>query len=270
MILPRVLLAFLLFMQAVPVDAGTACKAEPIGASQLAAAAETALRTKQALDLEDAPIALLSRVGTDVSSYGLVYSHVGFVLRDHPAGRWTVVHLLNTCGTERSALFAEGLVNFFTDDLVNQDARITWIEPQLADRLLAVLLGDGVHEVHQPRYSVIARPDSRRFQNSTGWALEALMAAQLAGHVDRVRTQAMATAQGFEPDLIPIDYTQRLAGALFAANASFTDHPVGTRLSGRYPVVTVRAILRHLGQHRQIRREREWRGGAELHAPGAA
>lgn len=266
----RLLLAFLMLITAMPLRAGTACTAEPVGANALAAAAEAALRTKRALDLEDAPIALLSRVGRDVSSYGLVYSHVGFVLRDHPAGRWTVVHLLNTCGTEHSALFAEGLVNFFTDDLINQDARITWIEPELADRLIAILFGEDLHRVHQPRYSVIARPGSRRFQNSTGWVLDALMAAQLSGQADRARAQAMAIAQGFEPDLIPIDYSKRLVGGLFAANASFTDHPVGTRLSGRYPVVTVRAILRHLELHRQIRLEREWRGGAERDTPGAA
>ena len=260
----------LAMLWATGVSAGTACGERTIDAVEVAQAADTALRIREALEREDAPVALLSRVGTDLSGHGLVYSHLGFVVRDHPAGRWSVVHLLNTCGTDRSSLYIEGLVNFFADDLVNQDARITWVEPALAERLNRVLTGDALVRVHQPRYSVIARFDSPRFQNSTGWALDVLMAAQLHGATDRARARAMAAAQGFVPDHIHIAYSKRLAGGLFAANAAFTDHPVSTRLSGRYPVVTVRAILDHLAASGQTRQQREWRGGKELITPGPA
>jgi len=43
--------------------------------------------------------------------------------------------------------------------------------------------------------------------------------------------------------MIRIGYGKRLLGGMFSANAQFTDHPVGSRLSGRYEVVTVRSIL---------------------------
>jgi hypothetical protein len=58
-------------------------------------------------------------------------------------------------------------------------------------------------------------------------------------------------------------------GGLFSANTDFTDHPVATRLSGDYPVVTVRSILRWLHANELDRRTWEWRSGAEQATPGA-
>ena len=62
----------------------------------------------------------------------------------------------------------------------------------------------------------------------------------------------------------------RVLGGLFSANAVFTDHPVATRLSGRYPVVTVRSILRWLVEQQALASEREWRDGRELMMPADA
>ncbi len=244
--------------------AGTACNTRSATPIELADAAATALRARSALEQANAPVALLSRVGTDLSEHGLTYSHLGFVVRDHHAGPWTVVHLLNRCGTDRSALFHEGLLNYFADDLISFDTRISWLRPEMAAEMARALASDLPFRLHEPSYSVIARFDSANYQNSTSWMLDVLMGVQLDGPVDRPRAQALARAQGFEPDLIRIPYTRRLAGGLFAANANFSDHPVATRLSGRYPVVTVRAILRHLDAQGQIQREREWRSGVEV------
>lgn len=251
-------------------SAGTSCSSRALTPVEMAQAADAALAARTALEKAGAPLALISRVGSDVSDYGLKYSHIAFVVRDHHAGRWTVVHLLNRCGTDRSSLYDEGLVNYFADDLVNMDMRLTWLQPDLADRLIRDIDSRDLLRVHEARYNVIARFDSANYQNSTGWVLEMLMASQLEGDPDRDRAQSLARAQGFEPDILRIAYTQRLAGGLFAANASFTDHPVSTRLSGRYPVVTVRAILRHLDRQGQIMAEREWRGGSERARPGPA
>lgn len=85
--------------------AGTRCDAGDVPPAKVAAAAETAMRVVAELDRAEAPVA---RVGTDLSKQGLVYSHVGFALRDHADERWTVLHLLNECGTDRSSLHAQG------------------------------------------------------------------------------------------------------------------------------------------------------------------
>lgn len=268
-----VAMALTLAIVAAPrVEAGTRCDAQTVSADKVAAAAATALRVAEALDARDAPVALIARVGTDLSAQGLVYSHVGFVVRDHPNGRWTAVHLLNECGSDRSHLYAQGLVNFFSDDLVNQDARIVWLQPALAQRLATRLRALPQGSLHQPHYSLIARPGSADYQNSTAWVLELLAANAPDGLVigDRRAAYAWAQRDGFRPDRIHIPYSKRVLGGLFSANAAFTDHPVGTRLSGEYPVVTVRSIFDYLQRRGYASEQREWRNGRLMAAPGPA
>ena len=251
--------------------AGTQCEIQPATPQKLADATATAMRVVAALDETDAPVALVARIGTDLSKQGLVYSHVGFALRDHTDGRWTVLHLLNECGTARSALHAQGLVNFFSDDLVNQDARIVWLQPALAQRLadhLRVLPQDALHE---QAYNLIARPGSGEYQNSTAWVLETFAAITSTPELqDRRAAYVWAQRDGFRPDTIHIPYTKRVLGGLFGANTIFTDHSVGTRLSGEYPIVTVRSILRYLEDQGYTERTREWRDGRLQSIPGPA
>jgi hypothetical protein len=262
------LLALMLALDSASALAGNDCSERAVTPQAIAAAAETAMRTRAALDAVDAPVALVARVGTDLSAHGLVYSHVGFARREHADGPWTVVHLLNRCGTDRSALHAEGLVNFFSDQLVNQDARVLWLEPALAARVAARLDDDAIFALHQPHYSVIARPDSRDYQNSTAWVLDVLASSSL-GSSTPSRAQAQQAASDHRPDRIHIPYRKRVLGGIFSANLAFTDHPIGTRLAGDYPVVTVRSIIDWLRQRDAVVAEREWREGVEQ-APGPA
>lgn len=252
--------------------AGTACTAHAIGPRELATASESAKRAYAALEQSDAPVALIARHGQDLGKYGLYYSHVGFAVRDRSEGRWTVVHLLNFCGTDHGSLYAQGLVNFFADDLVDQDVRIVWLQPQLAQRVTAILDGPAAKDLFNPHYSVIARYDSRDYQNSTAWVLDVLAAAELppGDRIDRSRAQAEETALGHVPDTIHIPYGQRVLGGLFTANTVFTDHPLSARLGGEYRVVTVHSILRWLDAIGATRSVREWRGGVEMKTPGPA
>jgi hypothetical protein len=266
------LVALALAVAAPAALAGTTCVEQAPSAQSIAQAAASALRVRDVLEAEDAPVAVLARAGTDLSKYGLHYSHAAFVVRDHPAGRWTVVHLLNDCGTDRSALYAQGLVNYFADQLVTQDARIAWLPREVADRLARDLTGANVRALHDRDYNVIARHDSKRTQNSTAWVLEMLAVAHAPPGVavDRARAQAIARGTGHEPDRIHIAYSKRVLGGLFSANTDFTDHPVATRLSGDYPVVTVRSILRWLAANGLERKSWEWRDGGERATPGPA
>ncbi|HRO26044.1 MAG TPA: DUF2145 domain-containing protein [Luteimonas sp.] len=252
------------------VEAGTGCEAMAMAPEKVAAAAETALRTAAALDRADAPVALVARIGRDLSEHGLVYSHAGFAVRDHVDGRWSVVHLLNECGSHRSGLYAQGLVDFFSDDLVNQDARIVWLQPEHARRLAAHLRALPANPLYQPNYSLIARPGSRDYQNSTAWVLETLAATLPAGGDlrDRRAAWSLAARDDFRADTIHIPYSKRVLGGLFGSNVAFTDHGVGTRLSGDYPVVTVRSILRWLDGRGHAQAQMEWRGGVLQAKPG--
>ena len=250
--------------------AGTSCEAQAMPPRAIADAAATALGVAAALDDADAPVALVSRIGTDLSKHGLRYSHAGFAVRDHPDGRWTVVHLLNDCSSDGSGLYAQGLVNFFADDLINQDARITWLPPEVATRLAACLTALPRDALYTPRYNLIARPGSPHYQNSTAWVLEHIAAALPATTAVRTRAQAyqLAVGHGFSPGRIRIPYTKRIVGGLFGAHLVFTDHPVATRLGGDYPVVTVRSILEWLDAAGLTTDEREWRHGRWAAHPG--
>jgi hypothetical protein len=269
---PRAAMLVLAWLLAPGAQAGTQCVETRPGPQALVAASATALRMRDALEEEDAPVALLARAGTDLARYDLHYSHAGFVVRDHPDGRWTVVHLLNACGTAHSSLYAQGLVNYFVDNLVSQDARLVWLAPAQADRLAAMLAGPDAGALHDRDYNVIARFDSPRTQNSTAWVLEVLAASRLPAQArpDRRAAQLAAKQSGHRPDTIRIAYSKRILGGLFSANADFTDHPVATRLAGEYPVVTVRSILRWLRASGAERRTREWIDGVERGAPGPA
>jgi len=99
-----------------------------------------------------------------------------------------------------------------------------------------------------------------------------VMAAALAdrGIYDRRSAYAFARGDGFVPDTVHIAYSKRVLGGLFSANTDFTDHPVGTRLSGDYPVVTVRSIFRWLERSGYVREQREWRSGVRQRAMGPA
>ena len=252
-------------------QAGTQCELRPAAPQKLADATVTAMRVVAALEQADAPVALVARVGTDLSKQGLVYSHIGFALRDHGDGRWTVLHLLNECGTARSALHAHGLVNFFADDLLNQDARIVWLRPAQAQRLADHLHALPRNALHERDYNLIARPGSGDYQNSTAWVLETLAASAPVPELqDRRTAYAWAQRDGFRPDIVHIAYAKRVLGGLFGVNTIFTDHSVGTRLSGDYPVVTVRSIFRYLEERGYVLRVTEWRDGRLQSVPGAA
>lgn len=158
---------------------GTQCSEIAATPKAIATAAESAQRVLAQLEKNNAPVALVARHGTDLKKYGLHYSHVGFVVRDHPDGRWTVLHLLNECGSSRSSIYVQGLVNFFLDDLQNKDARIVWLKPELSERLSRLLKSNAATLVFDPDYNIIARYDSRQHQNSTSWVVDMLAAAQL-------------------------------------------------------------------------------------------
>ena len=109
---------------ALPAHAGQACREEPLSVDEVRQSLALAQRTYAALEASGATVAIVARAGQDLSKYGLDYSHMGIVVRDHPAGRWTVVHELNACGTANSDLYTDGIGNFFLRDLYRYRAQI--------------------------------------------------------------------------------------------------------------------------------------------------
>lgn len=240
-----VLLAFAcLALIGVPAQAGQTCSENPPTAETLQKAFRLALKTRDALETSGAEIAFIGRVGQDLSKYRLRYSHLGFAWRDHPQGRWLVVHELNQCGTAVSDLFNEGLANFFLDDLFAWEALIVVPGEEIQKKISASLREGHFIRLHEPNYNMLAYPYSTRYQNSNQWALEVVADAVGPGPLSgRAEAQQWLKANGYAPTTLDIPAMARLGGRMFRANIAFDDHPSERRWAGLIDTVTVESVF---------------------------
>ena len=224
--------------------AGGACSETPPTAESVRKGLQLALKTFQALDASGERLALIGRVGSDLSKHNLRYSHMAIVWRDHPKGRWSVVHMLNKCGTATSALYDEGLGNFFNDDPFAYDALLLFPSAGYQERVIHALETTLPASMYHPAYNMVANPWSTRYQNSNQWLLEMLAAAWAPeGSVsNRSQAQSWLKRSGYQPTLLRLGTLERLGGRLFRANVAFDDHPAELRFSGRIYTVTVDSI----------------------------
>lgn len=234
-----------------PAHAGRNCQESAPDAAQTQKAIRLATQIRDSLELSGARLVLIGRIGSDQSRRGVRYTHVGYLFREHPAGSWTVVHQLNSCGTGNSDLFDEGLGNFFMDDPFDFEARIVIPSPPVQEKLAAALLGTTKRALHEPIYSSIANPWSARHQNSNGWALE-IMASALAspGEVtNRAAAQRWLRDKGYRPSQIRIGSGERAGARLFTPHIRFGDHPDTAWQTQTYEISTGDSVLDFLRQN---------------------
>jgi len=247
----RIFAAILLGAAAGAVQAGQNCEPKPMMVDEVQRSLDLAQRSMQALDASGAQVAIIARAGQNLSQYGLRYSHVGLAWRDHPAGRWVVVQLLNDCGTADSALYNDGLGNFFLSGLYRYQALVILPSPEVQQRLAQVLATRTPQRLHEAKYSMLAYAFSTRYQNSNQWALEMLAAASAPqGTVEtRSEGQQWLNHVGFRPVGVDVGLGARVGARLFRANVAFDDHPTGQRLRGHFDTVTVDGIEQFIRTH---------------------
>lgn len=229
-----------------PAYAGRNCDDVAPDAAKTQKAIRLAKQVRDTLELSGANLALVGRIGSDQSKRGVRYTHVGYVMREHPAGAWTVVHELNACGSGQSELFDEGLANFYMDDLFEFETRIVIPSAGNQEKIARALLGPAKRSLHEPEYSSIAFPWSTKYQNSNGWVLELYAAAMSDtnnGAVSRERSQTWLKGSGYRPSRIHIGGGERAGARLFAANVRFGDHPDTAWQTQYYEVNTGDAAL---------------------------
>lgn len=224
--------------------AGTLCEEHPPAPDAARLGMEMAAAARTALDGIDDEVVLIARIGQDLSKYRLTYSHVEFAVRAHPDGAWSVVHKLNTCGTATSALYDEGMINFFMDAPVRYQAGIWRLQPAVQARLKKALLGKKAGDYLEPNYSLVAYPFNTRYQNSNGWVLEVLAYALAPEDEANTRRSAQAwlKSNGYVPTELELGTMTRLGARMTRANVSFDDHPSELRWSGHIQTVTVDSI----------------------------
>jgi hypothetical protein len=222
--------------------AGRTCEAQGLQAGDVQKALALAERTQQQLNQSGAQVVMLARVGQDLSNHGLHYSHLGFAYRD--GMHWRVVHKLNLCGTDKSALYRQGLGDFFLDTPFEYEAGVVVLSPQVQARLDTLLKDDSaVRTLHNPAYNMLAYPWSQRFQQSNQWAIETLAMAMDPTVTGRLHAQAWLQDKGYEPTELHLSTMTRLGARMTQANISFDDHPIALRFSSRIRTVTVESVF---------------------------
>jgi hypothetical protein len=227
-------------------QAGRPCEEMPAHVADIERGMALAATTAARLDASGAQVVVLARAGQDLSRYGLAWSHFGFAYRegDGPKSYWRVVHKLNQCGTDRAALYRQGLAEFFLDRPYRYEAVYVELSPEAQNALLPLLRdNERIDDLHEPRYSMVAHAWATRYQQSNQWALETLAAAMEPGANSRGRAQAWLQFKGYEPSTLRIDALTRLGGRMTRANIAFDDHPNAKRFSDRIETVTVDSVL---------------------------
>jgi hypothetical protein len=230
--------------------AGRDCETRPATALAVERGLELAHRTARALDNTGADVVVLARAGQDLSRWRLRWSHLGFAYRDsYAGGAWRVVHKLNHCGSDRAALYRQGLGEFFLDDPYEYMAGFAVPSRELQRQLLELLHDNArVTQLHTPAYNMVAYPWAQQYQQSNQWAIEALAQAAEPDIRSRERAQAWLQFKGYEPSVLRIDTFTRLGARLTAANVAFDDHPNSKRYAGRIETVTADSVFQWLNR----------------------
>jgi hypothetical protein len=231
--------------------AGRSCEAKKPGAQAIERGLNLAERTMAALDASGAKVVVLARAGQDLSKYGLRYSHLGLAYRqagaDGAGSAWRVVHKLNQCGTADSAVYRQGLGEFFLDDLWRYEA--AWVVPsrEVQDKLLPLLQDNArITALHHRPYSIVSYAWGRRYQQSNQWAIESMATAMEGGAPSRERAQSWLRSAGYEPAVLKLGPLTRLGARASAANVAFDDHPNEKRFSDRIETVSVDSVFQWL------------------------
>ena len=230
--------------------AGRSCDAKKPSSQTVERGLTLAAQTLEALNASGDKVVVLARAGQDLSKYGVRYSHLGLAWQQ-PDGQggttWRVLHKLNECGTSDSALYRQGLGEFFLDDLWRFEAAWVAPTPEVQARLLALLQQPARSiSLHHKPYSIVSYVWGRTYQQSNQWAIETLALAMEPQVRTREQAQAWLQFKGYEPTTLKLGALTRLGGRMTAANVAFDDHPNDKRFSDRIETVTVDSVFRWL------------------------
>jgi len=186
-----------------------------------------AAAVRDALSSSGSPAALIARSGTDLSRFGLRYSHAAVALADGLDMPWAVRQLYYACAEGRPRLFDQGLAGFV---LGSDDADLGYVSLLLLPADAATALARATLDkplalgLLNARYSANAYPFSTHYQNCNQWVAE-LLAAALTGSADRAEAQAWLRTEGYAPEPVRVSPWLLLAGR-FVPWLHFDDHPL--------------------------------------------
>ncbi|WP_235532041.1 DUF2145 domain-containing protein [Pelomonas sp. Root1237] len=181
---------------------------------------------RQALAESGSPAALISRSGTDLSRFGLRYSHAGIALADGLDTPWAVRQLYYACAEGAPRLFDQGLAGFISgsDDADVGYVSLLLLPAEAAAPLAATALDKPVAlGLLNANYSANAYPFSTQYQNCNQWVAE-LLAAAVGGTHARADAQAWLQREGYAPEPVRVSGWLLMAGH-FMPWLHFDDQP---------------------------------------------
>ncbi len=248
---------------AAPAFAGASCRDRKVSVVEMQSAIDVAQRTREYLNRSGGSVALIARVGSDISDYGLKYTHMGLARKRASDGEWVVVQQLNPCASDGSKLYMHGLANFMLDDLLTHDVLLVTLKPNLQESIQEAFRRDLPLRIYDPNYSMISYPGlPPKYQNSNQWVLEILAQAQanLKGEtlLDRNATHTFYRRNGFQGSVVRISNLRRALAELTSGNVRFDDHPNASRTREEYETVSVRSVVEY------VRLTGDWAGAYEI------
>lgn len=233
-----------------PALAGKACEERVLKADNLVHALSFTDRVVQILNTvapNEGQVVLLGRVGQDLSKYNQKYSHGAYAYKEN--GSWTLKHELNICSSDESALFEEGIGNFFLDGMHKYETTIVLFKEPYNTNLLNLLKDNSLAtKMHHGKYNMLAYPFSTKYQNSNGWLLEtfglSLIDSTIRENFKRKEVQDMLKNISYEPTTLKIGAALRLGARITKANIAFDDQPFGERMSGNIQTVTLDGMIK--------------------------
>jgi hypothetical protein len=227
--------------------AGRSCESQKPSTQTVERGLTLAAKTLEALNASGDKVVVLARAGQNLSKYGVRYSHLGLAWQQpdgHGGTTWRVLHKLNECGTSDSAVYRQGLGEFFLDDLWRFEAAWLAPTPEVQARLLALLQQPTRSiSLHHKPYSLVSYVWGRKYQQSNQWAIETLALAMEPQLYTREQAQAWLQFKGYQPTTLKLGPLTRMGGRMTAANIAFDDHPNDRRFSDRIETVTVDSVF---------------------------
>ena len=186
---------------------------------------------KAELEKSGQRLALIARSGTDLSRFGVRYSHAGFSLKNSPDTPWAVRQLYYACDQKQPLIFDQGMLGFL---LGMNEASLGYVSVVLLPTAEAAEVEQAALDKRQSlqmlgaTYSANAYPFSLQYQNCNQWVAEVLALAQGRlndGAPPREQAQAWLKGQGYTPSVMDVGWRPLMWAAYLVPWLHNDDHP---------------------------------------------
>lgn len=197
---------------------------------------------------DDNNVFLIARKGQNLDEYNQKYSHGAFVFKKE--NDWVLMHVLNTCASDESSVYQDGIGNFFIDSMYKYESVISAFGAKESEKLKAFLLNtENAKKTHIKKYNMLSHPYSTKYQNSNGWLIESFFAANFnIEPTNRDMIHRIMKEQGFIGQTLTIDPIKRLGARVTKANIAFDDQPFADRMNNKIVTTTYDNMLSFFSQ----------------------